>query len=113
MQDIPSSIFWVLIFHHEGEIIKIDQLSYTKNSTAASIASNIPLIGQTQPVTQSLGVGMYPSHMVTFNLHTPINYISSATVRDINIIYRDSSQEKLNKSDIWILPTSLELDEDS
>ena len=72
---IPSSVFYVLVFPHEGKIVTIDQLSYTwKNHTDMS-ESNVPLIDQTCLVNESLGVGMHASIMGTFDLLAPISYI--------------------------------------
>ena len=60
--------------------------------------STIPLIDQTKPCNESLGVGMYASLMDTFDIPTPINYLSSTSVgKSITIVH--------DRMDPWVLPS--------
>ena len=77
---IPSSIFRVLVFPHEGKRVTIDQLFYTQKSHTYTSDSNVPLIDQSRPTNENLGVGMYTSLMGTFDFPTHINFLGSTSV---------------------------------
>ena len=72
MQAIASSLFRVVCFPFNGNIITIDQTSFCNPSVNASSRTSIPIIDHSQPATESVGVGMYPSFMVTFSYPTPV-----------------------------------------
>jgi hypothetical protein len=55
MTMVVSTIFWVLCFPHEGQIITIDQLSFS-HPDPSSGASMVPMIDNPQPGTINLGV---------------------------------------------------------
>ena len=68
------------MFPHEGNKVTIDQLSYTRKYHTHTSKSNVPLIAQTRPTNEILGVRMYTSLMGTFDLPTPISYIRTTSV---------------------------------
>ena len=72
MCTIPSSIFRVLVFPHEGKLVIVDKLSYTRNGHLETIDSTIPLIDQSKLSNEILGVGKYTSLMGTFDIPAPI-----------------------------------------
>jgi hypothetical protein len=43
MQDVVATVFWVLLFPHEGQIVTIDQLSFSRPDPALG-ASMVPMI---------------------------------------------------------------------
>jgi hypothetical protein len=65
---VVSSIFCILCFPHQGEIVTIDQLSFAYSSPNASVGLSIPVIDNSQSTTENIGVGMYSSLMGTFEL---------------------------------------------
>ena len=50
----------------------IDQNSFDNLSVNASSGASVLIINHSQPTTRSVGVGMYPSLMGTFNCPVPI-----------------------------------------
>ena len=44
MCTIPSSVFRVLIFPHEGKLVNVDKLTYTRKGCMQTSESNVPLI---------------------------------------------------------------------
>ena len=56
---IPSSVFRVLIFPHEGKLVIVYQLTYTRKGRMDTYESSVPLIDQLRLMNESLGVGMY------------------------------------------------------
>jgi hypothetical protein len=77
MTTIVSSIFHVLCFPHEGNIVTIDQLSFVHPSPFALVGPSVPIIDNSQQETENVGVRMYSPLMGTFNFSTPISYINS------------------------------------
>ena len=86
------------MFPHEGNLVTIDQLSYTWKSRTKTSESNVPLIDQSCPTNEILGVGMYTSLMVTFDMPTPINYLGTTCVGNNICIVAD-------RIDLWVLPS--------
>jgi hypothetical protein len=72
MTAIVSSIFHTLCFPHDGKIMTIDQLSFAYASPNASVGPSIPMIDNSQPTTENIGVRMYSSLMGTFDFMAPI-----------------------------------------
>jgi hypothetical protein len=48
MHAVVSTVFWVLCFSHEGQIVTIDQLSFS-HLDPSSRASTVPMIDNPQP----------------------------------------------------------------
>ena len=74
MQAIASSLFRVVCFPLNGNIVTIDQNSLCNPSVNASLGPSILIINHFQPTTGSVGVGMYPSLMGTFRLSCTHSY---------------------------------------
>ena len=95
---IPSSIFRVVLFLHEGKLVIVDQLSYTQNGHFDTIESIVLLIDHSKSTNEILGVGMYTSLMGTFYIPSPTNYLGSTSVgKSISIV--------VDRTDPWILPS--------
>ena len=80
MCTIPSSVFCVLVFPHEGKLVIVDKLSYTRKGRLETTDSTVPLIDQSKITNEILGVGKYTSLMGMFDIPTPKNYLGSTSV---------------------------------
>jgi hypothetical protein len=109
MTIVVSSVFQVICFPHEGKIMTIDQLSFSHSDSAAWSDLIVPLIDGSQMVTESIGIGMYSSLMGTFNIPTPISYISSTLIARAHQFTGSMSQvhhfQMTYFEDPWILPS--------
>ena len=103
MYAIASAVFQVVVFPHEGKLVTVDQLDFTRKGCMESNESIVPLFDQVKPATESLGVGMYTSLMGTFDLRTPINYIGSTSAGN-------SIATVVDRTDPWVLPSPHELE---
>ena len=56
MSAVASAIFCVVVFPHEGKLVTIDQLDFTRKVRLESNESVVPLVDQVKPVAQSLGL---------------------------------------------------------
>jgi hypothetical protein len=81
MTAVVSSIFHTLCFPHEGKIVMIDQLSFAHASPNASVGPSIPVIKNSQPTTNDIGVRMYSSLIGTFDFMAPIHHIYTMSSR--------------------------------
>lgn len=104
MDSIVSSLFCILYFPHEGRILRVDQLDYSRGDSHTTLDSIVPLVDNPFQPIENLGVGMYSSLMGIFNLPAPttrINAISS---------FRGPSRKEFFRtryfSDPWTLPSS-------
>ena len=79
MQAIASSLFQVVCFLFNGNIVTIDQTSFKNMCVTASSGDSILIIDHSQLETGSVGVGMYPSLMGSFSWHAPILMIGSSS----------------------------------
>ena len=98
MSTIASAIFRVVFFPHEGKLVTIEQLSFTRKGCMESNESTVPLVDQDKTVAERLGAGMYASLMGTFDLPAPINYIGSTSVGK-------SIATVVDRTDPWVLPS--------
>ena len=55
---IASTIFQTLQFPHLGKIVTIDQLDFFSPDVTTPTVNNIPMLGQSPPPYQSIGIGM-------------------------------------------------------
>jgi hypothetical protein len=104
MQVVVATVFWVLLFPHEGRIVTIDQLSFSRPDPALG-ASTVPMIDNPQPGVINIGVGLCPSLMGTFDYPPPqgdIKFISNHHKVDI---FQVSSFRTTYFDDPWILPS--------
>jgi hypothetical protein len=66
MQVVVATIFWVLLFPHEGCIVTIDQLSFSCPDPSSGV-STVPMIDNPQPNIVNVGVGLCPPFMGTID----------------------------------------------
>ena len=59
-------------------IVTIYQKSFHNPSVNASLGASILIIDHSQPATENVGVGMYPSLMGTFSCPAPVLMIGSS-----------------------------------
>jgi hypothetical protein len=81
MTAIISSIFHTLLFPNDGNIMTIDQFSFEYTIPNASVGPSIPMIENSQPTTENIGVRMYSSLMGTFDFVAPIHHIYAMSSR--------------------------------
>ena len=58
MTIVALTVFRTVQFPHLGIIVTIDQLNFCTLDVTTSTANNIPMLGQSPPPYQSIGVGM-------------------------------------------------------
>ena len=58
MTGIALTVFRNLQFPHLGKIVTINQLDFCSRDVATPIINNIPMLGQSPPPNQQIGVGM-------------------------------------------------------
>ena len=69
-----------------------------RTTTCECTESTMPLIDQSRPTNESLGVGMYTSLMGMLDILAPINYLGSTSVgKSISMV--------VDKTDPWVLPS--------
>jgi hypothetical protein len=71
------SICCTLCFPHEGKTMTINQLFFVHASPNELFGLLIPLIDNSQPATEDIGVKMYSSLMGTFDFVAPFHHIYS------------------------------------
>ena len=86
------------MFPHEGKLVTIDQLSFTRKVRMETNESTIPLVDQVRPYLESLGDGMYASLIGTFDIPSLINYLASTSVGN-------SIATVVDRIDPWVLPS--------
>ena len=88
----------MVVFPHKRKLVTVDQLSFTWKGCLETNESTVPLINQTKPANESLGVGMYSSLMGTFDIPAPINYLGSTSVgKSITMV--------VDRTSPWVLPS--------
>jgi hypothetical protein len=70
MNAVVATVFWVLLFPHEGRIVTIDQFSFSRPDPSLG-ASTVPMIDNPQPIIFNMGLGLCPPLMVTFDYPPP------------------------------------------
>jgi hypothetical protein len=104
MQAVVAIVFRVLLFPHEGRIVTIDQLSFSRPDPALG-ASTVPMVYNPQAGVINVGVGLCPSLMGTFDyppLHGDVKFISNHHKAEI---FHVSSFRTTYFQDPWILPS--------
>jgi hypothetical protein len=66
MQAVVVTFFQVFLFPHEGHIMSIDQLSFSRPNPSSGV-SIVPMIDNPQLDIVNVGVGLCPPLMGTFN----------------------------------------------
>jgi hypothetical protein len=93
MHAVVATVFWVLLFPHEGRIVTIDQLSFSRPDPSSG-ASTVPMIDNPQPDIVNVGVGLCPPLMGTFDYPPPsgdVKFISAAPDQPRAEIFQVSS----------------------
>ena len=98
MSTISSTILQVVVFPHEGNLVTVDQLSFTRKGHMETNESIVPLVDQVKPASESLGARMYASLMGNFDIPAPINYLGSTSVGK-------SIAAVVDRTDPWVLPS--------
>jgi hypothetical protein len=104
MQVMVATVFQVLLFPHEGRIVTIDQLSFSRPNPYLG-ASTVPLIDNPQPGVFNVGVGLCPSLMGTFDYPPPHDDIKFISNHHKVEIFQLSSFCMTYFEDSWILPS--------
>jgi hypothetical protein len=104
MQAVVAIVFWVLLFPHEGQIVTIDQLSFSRPDPSLG-ASSFPMIDNLQPGIVNVGFGLCPSFMGTFNYPPPQGDVKFISDHHKVEIFQVSSFRTTYFNDPWILPS--------
>jgi hypothetical protein len=104
MQVVVARVFWVLLFPHEGQIVTIDQLSFSRPDPTLG-ESMVPMIDNPQPGVVNVGVGLCPSLMGTFDYLPPQGDIKFISNHNKVEIFQFSSFCTTYFDDPWILPS--------
>jgi hypothetical protein len=104
MQMVVAIVFQVFLFPHEGRIVTIDQLSFSRLDPSLG-ASMVPLIDNHQPGMVNIGVGLCPSLMGTFDYPPPQGDIKFISNHHKVEIFQVSSFRTTYFTDPWILPS--------
>jgi hypothetical protein len=107
MHVVVATIFPVLLFPHEGRIMTIDQLSFSRIDPSLG-ESMVPMIDNPQPGIVNMGVGFFPPLMGTSNYRPP-----SSDVKMISVVLNQPRPEIFQVSsfcmtyfnDLWTLPS--------
>jgi hypothetical protein len=106
MTVVASSVCLCVEFPHQGKIVTVDQLDFSKTDAHAPATNNIPFLGDHKNTYESVGVGLlkYSRLMGTFPTPLPPNTHHIATVNMIST----AAYQYLESSDPWIVPSPLE-----
>jgi hypothetical protein len=106
MQAMVAIVFRVLLFPHEGQIVTINQLSFSRPDPTLG-ESMILMIDNPQPGVVNVGVGLCPSLMGTFDYLPPqgdIKFISNHLKVEI---FQFLSFRTTYFDDPWTIPSLL------
>jgi hypothetical protein len=104
MQAVVATVFHILLFPHEGRIVTIDQLSFSRPDPALG-ESMVPMVDNPQAGVINVGVGLCPYLMGTFDYpppHSDVKFISTHHKADI---FHVSSFCMTYFQDPWTLPS--------
>jgi hypothetical protein len=104
MQAMVATVLWVLLFPHEGWIVTIDQLSFSRPDPALA-ESTVPMIDNPQPDIVNVGVGLCPYLMGTFDYPNPQGDIKFISNHHKVEIFQVSSFRMTYFNDPWMLPS--------
>ena len=105
MKEVISLVFSILFSPHQGKVITIDQLAYSRPDLRSNVGTNVSFFNDTLKGYASISAGVFKdsSLMDKFTLppldatFTPINMISLVTSRS------------LGSSDTWVVPRPWEI----
>jgi hypothetical protein len=72
MHAVVAIVFWVLLFPHKGQIVTIDQLSFSRPDRSLG-ASTVPMIDNPQSDVINMGVDLCTPLMGTFDYLLPFD----------------------------------------
>jgi len=107
MHAVVATFFRVLLFPHEGQIVTIDQFSFS-HIDPSSGASTVPMIYNPQPNVFNVRVGLCPLLMGNFNYLPPsgdVKLISTTPDQPRVDIFHISSFRMTYFQDSWTLPS--------
>jgi hypothetical protein len=104
MQAVVATVFRVLLFPHEGQIVSIDQLSFSRPDPALG-ASTVPMVDNPQAGVVNVGVGLCPSLMGTFDYPPPQGDVKFISTHHKAEIFHVSSFCMTYFQDPWTLPS--------
>jgi hypothetical protein len=104
MQAVVATVFRVLLFPHEGQIVSIDQLSFSRPDPALG-ASTVPMVDNPQASVVNVGVGLCPSLMGTFDYPPPQGDVKFISTHHKAEIFHVSSFCMTYFQDPWTLPS--------
>jgi hypothetical protein len=104
MQAVVATVFWVLLFPHEGRIVTIDQLSFARPDPSLG-ASMVSMIDNPRPGVVNVWVGLCPYLMGTFDYPPPQGDIKFISNHNKVEIFQVSSFHMTYFDDPWILPS--------
>ena len=104
MKGVVSTIFRVLLFPYEDQIVTIDQLSFSRPDPSLG-ASVLPMIDNPQPGVVNVGVGLCPSLMGTFDYPPPQGDVKFISDHHKVEIFQVLSFRMTYFNDPWILPS--------
>jgi hypothetical protein len=84
--------------------VTIDQLSFAYSIPNASLGQSIPVINNSRPTTENIGVGMYSSLMGTFDFSAPNHQVYSMSSRSVSTA-RSVAFCTSYFDDLWTLPS--------
>ena len=102
MRAIASTVYRPVHFPHQGKIVSIDQLDYCTPNVRFDIVANVPLVSNSHPVLELIGVGLFKDPCLMGVFLPPI---PDAFVAPINMI---SSIDTFVGAP-WILPNPIEV----
>lgn len=95
MTTVASSVFRMVQFPHQGKIVTIDQLTFHSPETLNTNTNTVPVIGQTKPHYEDIGVGLLKySSIIEVFLEVPSPYAT------MNMIASSDPWSLLSPSDI-------------
>jgi hypothetical protein len=104
MQAVVATVFQVLLFPHEGRIVTIDQLSFSRPDPALG-ESAVPMVDNPQAGFINVGVGFCPSLMGTFDYPPPQGVVKFISTHHKAEIFHVSSFRTTYFHDPWTLPS--------
>ena len=104
MQAVVTTVFRVLLFPHEGRIVTIDQLSFSRPDPALG-ASTVPMVDNPQAGVVNVGVGLCPSLMGTFDYPPPQGDVKFISTHHKAEIFHVLSFRMTYFQDLWTLPS--------
>jgi hypothetical protein len=104
MQAVVATVFRVLLFPHEGWIVTIDQLSFSRPDPTLG-ASTVPMVDNPQAGVVNVGVGLCLSLMGTFDYPPPHSDVMFISTHPKAEIFHVSSFRTTYFQDPWTLPS--------